>query len=161
LVYSKKHSGKPSIPYEDSVEEAICFGWIDGIIKKIDDERYARKFLPRRSGSRWSESNKTRAERMIREGRMTAVGMAKVNEAKENGEWFKAHAIPKDLVIPAFIEEALAKNKKANENFNRLAESYRKLYVRWISSAKRQETRLRRLEEAIGLLEQNKKLGLK
>ena len=65
LIYYKKHAGKPSIPYEDSVEEALCFGWIDGIIKRIDDERCARKFIPRRSRSRWSESNKKRAEKMI------------------------------------------------------------------------------------------------
>jgi len=161
LIYYKKHAGKPSIPYEDSVEEAVCFGWIDGIIKRIDGDRCARKFISRRSGSRWSESNKKRAERMISEGRMTEAGLAKVEEAKKTGEWFKSNVIPKNLTIPAFIEEALAKNKKANENFNRLAESYKKLYVRWISNAKREETRLRRLEEAIDLLEQNKKLGLK
>ncbi len=161
LIYYKKHAGKPSIPYEDSVEEALCFGWIDGIIKRIDDKRCARKFFPRRSPSRWSESNKKRAERMISEGRMTEAGMARVDDAKKSGEWFKSNVVPKNLMIPAFIEEALTKNKKARENFSKLAESYKKLYVRWISSAKREETRLRRLEEAIDLLEQNKKLGLK
>jgi uncharacterized protein YdeI (YjbR/CyaY-like superfamily) len=161
LIYYKKHSGKPSIPYEDSVEEALCFGWIDGIIKRIDDEICARKFIRRRSRSRWSESNKRRAERMIREGRMAEAGMARVDDAKKSGEWFKSNIVPKNLMIPAFIEEALTGNKKAIENFNKLAESYKKLYVRWISSAKREETRLRRLEEAIDLLEQNKKLGLR
>lgn len=161
LIYYKRHAGKPSIPYEDSVEEALCFGWIDGIIKRIDDERCARKFIPRRSRSRWSESNKKRAERMIREGRMAEAGMARVEDAKKSGEWFRSDVIPKNLMIPAFIEKALVKNKKASENFNKLAGSYKKLYVRWISSAKREETRLRRLEEAIDLLEQNKKLGLK
>lgn len=161
LIYYKKHAGKTSIPYEDSVEEALCFGWIDGVIKRIDDEKCARKFIPRRSRSRWSESNKKRAERMISEGRMMEAGMAKVDEAKKSGEWFKSHVVPKNLLIPAFIEEALTKNKKAGENFNKLAESYKKLYVRWISSAKREETRLRRLEEAIDLLEHNKKLGLR
>jgi uncharacterized protein YdeI (YjbR/CyaY-like superfamily) len=161
LIYYKKHAAKPSIPYEDSVEEALCFGWIDGIIKRIDDERCARKFVPRRSRSRWSESNKKRAERMISEGRMTEAGMARVDEAKKSGEWFKSNVAPKNLTVPAFIEEALTKNKKANENFNKLAESYKKLYARWISSAKREGTRLRRLQEAIDLLEQNKKLGLR
>ena len=161
LIYYKKCTGKPSIPYEDSVEEALCFGWIDGIIKRIDDERCARKFIPRRSRSRWSESNKKRAERMISEGRMTEAGIARVDDAQKSGEWFKSSVVPKNLMIPPFIEKALTKNKKASENFNKLAESYKKLYVRWISSAKREETRLRRLEEAIDLLEQNKKLGLK
>lgn len=161
MIYYKKHAGKPSIPYEDSVEEALCFGWIDGIIKRIDDARCARKFFPRRSRSRWSESNKKRADRMISEGRMTEAGMARIDDAKNNGEWFKPNVVPKNLTIPPFIKEALAKNKKASENFNKLADSYKKLYVRWISSAKREETRLRRLEEALELLEQNKKLGLK
>lgn len=161
LIYYKKHSEKPSIPYEDSVEEAICFGWIDGIIKRIDDERCARKFIPRRSRSRWSESNKKRAEKMVNEGRMTRAGMTRVDDAKKNGEWFKSNVVPKKLMIPSFIAKALIKNKKASKNFNNLTESYKKLYVRWISSAKREGTRLRRLEEAIDLLEQNKKLGLK
>jgi uncharacterized protein YdeI (YjbR/CyaY-like superfamily) len=161
LIYYKKHTGKPSIQYEDSVEEALCFGWIDGIIKRFDDERCGRKFFPRRSRSRWSESNKKRAEKMISEGRMTKYGMARVDDAKKSGEWFKSNVIPENLTIPPFIEKALTKNKKANENFNKLAVSYKRLYVRWISSAKLEETRLRRLQEAIDLLEQNKKLGLK
>ena len=98
---------------------------------------------------------------MMREERMTEAGMAKIEDAKKNGEWFKSHVRPKELVVPVFIEEALRKNRKAHENFNRLAISYRKIYVGWISSAKRAETRMKRLAEAIGLLEQNKKLGLK
>jgi uncharacterized protein YdeI (YjbR/CyaY-like superfamily) len=161
LTYFKKHTGKPSIPYDDSVEEALCFGWIDGIIKRLDDERCARKFMPRKGRSKWSESNKGRAEKMIREGKMTEVGMAKIEEAKKNGEWFKSQVRPKELVVPFFIEDALKKNRKAQENFNRLAASYRKLYVAWISSAKREETRKKRIAEAIGLLEKNEKLGLK
>lgn len=161
LIYFKKHTGKPSIPYDDSVEEALCFGWIDGIIKRVDDEKCARKFMSRKGRSRWSESNKKRAEKMIREGKMTEVGMAKIEEAKKNGEWFESHVRPKELVVPAFIEEALRKNRKAHENFNGLATGYRKLYVAWISSAKREETRKKRIAEAIGLLEKNEKLGLK
>ena len=161
LIYYKKHTGKPSIPYDDSVEEALCFGWIDGIIKRVDDEKCARKFMPRKGRSRWSESNKKRAEKMVREGKMTEVGMAKIEEAKKNGEWFKFHVRPKELVVPVFIEEALRKNRKAYENFNGLAIGYRKLYVAWISSAKREETRKKRIAEAIGLLEKNEKLGLK
>lgn len=87
--------------------------------------------------------------------------MARVDDAKNSGEWFKSSVVPKNLMIPALIEEALTKNKRASENFNKLAESYKRLYVRWISNAKREKTRLRRLEEAIDLLEQNKKLGLR
>ena len=92
---------------------------------------------------------------------MTEAGMAKIEDAKNNGEWFKSHVSPKELVVPIFIEEALRKNRKAHKNFNGLAIGYRKMYVAWISSAKREETRKKRIAEAIELLEQNKKLGLK
>ena len=161
LIYFKKHTGKPSIPYEDSVEEALCFGWIDGIIKRVDDEKCARKLMPRKSRSKWSESNKRRVEKIMGEGRMTEAGMAKIEDAKKTGEWYKFHMRPKELVVPVFIEEALRKKQKAYENFNGLGISFRKMYVTWISSAKLEETRMRRLAVAIGLLEQNKKLGLK
>jgi uncharacterized protein YdeI (YjbR/CyaY-like superfamily) len=161
LVYFKKHTGKPSIPYEDSVEEASCFGWVDTLVKKLDDKRFARKFVPRKTGSKWSESNKKRAERMMREGRMTEAGLARIRAAKESGEWFKALVHKKELVIPPYLEKALASNKKALESFDKLALSHKRNYVGWIDSAKKEETRVRRLAEAIRLLEQNKKLGLK
>jgi uncharacterized protein YdeI (YjbR/CyaY-like superfamily) len=161
LVYYKQHTRKPSISYEDSVEEAICFGWIDGIIRRIDDEKCARKFMPRKSKSRWSESNKKRAEKMMKAGRMTEAGMSKIREAKKSGEWFKQSVIRKALVIPAFMQDALAKNKRALAYFNELADSYKRQYVAWISNAKRDETRNKRLAEAITLLEHNRKLGLK
>jgi uncharacterized protein YdeI (YjbR/CyaY-like superfamily) len=161
LVYFKRHTGRLSVSYEDSVEEAICFGWIDGVIKRIDDERCARKFMPRKSGSRWSESNKKRAEKMMKAGRMTEAGMSRVREAKGSGEWFKQPVLRKALVIPAFVQDALAKNKRALACFDGLADSYKRQYVAWISNAKRDETRNKRLAEAVSLLEQNRKLGLK
>jgi len=161
LIYYKKHTGKPSVPYNDSVEEALCFGWVDSIIKKIDDEKFARKFTPRKSKSKWSQANKKRVEKMIKKGKMTAAGLTKIMEAKKSGEWFKTTPARKELVIPPYVKEALAKNKNALDNFNNLAKSYKRQYVGWISSAKRKETRKRRLIEAISLLERNEKLGMK
>jgi uncharacterized protein YdeI (YjbR/CyaY-like superfamily) len=161
LVYYKKHAGKPSISYDDSVEEALCFGWVDSIIRRIDDVKFARKFTPRKAASKWSEANKKRAEKMIREAKMTPAGLAKVEIAKESGRWFRTHATKKELVVPLYFEEALAGNKKAVDNFNRLAPSYKRNAVAWIESAKREETRERRVAEFIELLEQNKKLGMK
>lgn len=161
LIYHKKQTGKPSIPYDDSVEEALCFGWIDSIIKKIDDEKFARKFTPRKAKSKWSEANKKRAKRMMKEGKMEEAGFAKIMEAKKGGEWFKTAPVRKELVIPLYVKEALAKNKKALDNFNNLAKSYKRQYIGWIASAKREETRRRRLAEAIRLLEKNEKLGMK
>ena len=164
LIYYRKHSGRPSISYDESVEEALCFGWVDSIIKKIDDEKFARKFSPRTGKSGWSESNKKRAESMIKEGKMTEAGLVKIREAKRTGQWFETPLIiryRKKLVIPSYFEDALAASKKARENFDKLAQSYRRNFVGWVDSAKKEETRKKRLTEAIGLLERNQKLGLK
>ncbi len=161
VIYYKKHTGKPSIPYDDSVEEALCFGWVDSIIKRIDDEKFARKFTPRKAKSSWSEANKRRARRMMREGKMTEAGLGKIREAEKSGEWFRIPPARRELVIPPYVKAALARNKKALENFNNLAKSYKRQYVGWITSAKREETRKRRLAEAIRLLEKNEELGMK
>lgn len=161
LIYYKAHTGKPTISYDDTVDEALCFGWVDSIIKKLDDEKFARKFTPRKTCSKWSEANQERAEKMMKEGKMEPVGLARIQEAKESGEWFKTRRTKKELVIPSYLEEALAVNKKVFDNFDRLAPSYKRNAVRWIASAKREETRKRRVDEFIGLLEQNKKLGMK
>ena len=91
LVFHKKGSGLPSIDYEDAVIEALCFGWIDSIIKKIDEEQYARKFTPRNDNSIWSASNKVRIEKLINSGRMTEIGLAKIEAAKKNGQWEKTY----------------------------------------------------------------------
>jgi uncharacterized protein YdeI (YjbR/CyaY-like superfamily) len=161
VIYYKKHTGKPSISYDDSVEEALCFGWIDSIIKRIDDEKFARKFTPRKAKSRWSEANRRRVRKMIKDGMMTEEGLARIREAKESGEWFKTTLARKEIAVPPYMKEALAKHEKALENFNNLAKSYRRQYVGWITSAKREETRRRRLTEAIRLLEKDEKLGMK
>ena len=161
LIYFKRHTGKSRIPYDDAVEEALCFGWIDSIVQKIDNEKFAQKFTPRKGKSKWSELNKRRARKMIKEGKMTKAGLAKIREAKNSGEWLKTASVKKELVIPSYIRKALATNKKALDNFNSLANSYKRNFIGWITSAKREETRRRRLMEAIRLLEQNKKLGMK
>jgi uncharacterized protein YdeI (YjbR/CyaY-like superfamily) len=161
LIYYKVDTGKPSVPYDDSVEEALCFGWIDGVIKKLDAEKFGRKFMPRKKNSRWSESNKNRAEKMIREGRMTEAGMTRVREAKLSGAWFRAPIERKELETPPFFKEALAKNKNASDYFSTLAPTYRRHFVSWVSSAQKEETRKKRLAEALSYLEHKKKLPLK
>jgi len=161
LIYYKKHARKPSISYEASVEEALCYGWVDSIIKRLDDDRCARKFTPRKGASVWSESNKRRAERMIRDGRMTEAGMAKIREARKRGVWSKTQEASKELIVPAFIQNTLAQNEKASLFFETLANSYKRQIVRWVSSAQKEETKIRRLTEVISLLEKNQKLGLK
>ena len=161
LIYYKVHTNKTSIPYADSVEEALCFGWIDSTIKRIDDEKYARKFTPRTTKSRWSELNKKRARKMIKQGRMTEAGLTKIEEAKRSGEWFKTAIRITKLVIPEYVKKEIEKNQKALTNFNSLSKSNKKRYVGWITSAKRKETREQRLAEAIKLLSKNEPLGMK
>jgi len=163
LIFFKKHMGKPRILYDDAVEEALCFGWIDSIVKRIDDEKYAQKFTPRKDTSKWSELNKKRTEKMIQEGRMTGAGLAKIKAAKKSGKWEQsARAFSlEELVIPPELIRVLSANKKARENFNNLAPSYKKQYIGWLISAKREETKKARLKEVIERLEQNKKLGMK
>ena len=161
LVFYKKHTEKPSISYDDAVEEALCFGWIDSIVKRIDDAKFARKFTPRKPDSRWSELNKKRANKMIDQGKMTKAGLVLINEAKERGLWLRRHQPKKDFTVPKYIEHALQSNDKALSNFRKLAPSYKRQYVGWVDSAKKEETRRRRLAEIIRILEKNGKLGLK
>src|SRR2546421_1896014 len=162
LVFYKKHTNRPRIPYDDAVEEALCFGWIDSIVQKIDDERYAQKFTPRKSGSLWSESNKRRVRKLLKEGKMTQAGLAKIGEGVlDTEERTKSELKSKELVIPTYLSEALRANKKAWENFNRLTPSYRRQYIAWITTAKKEETRKRRIREAIELLARDEKLGMR
>jgi uncharacterized protein YdeI (YjbR/CyaY-like superfamily) len=160
LVYYRKGSGRLSIPYEDSVDEALAYGWIDSVIKKVDDWRYARKFTPRRPGSVWSKYNLQRVKELTAEGRMTRRGLEAFAERtgetslleKFNAEGF---TIPKDL------EAALKKDRRAWENFSSFTTSYRKKYVMWISDAKKPETRKKRIAEAVVLISRNVKNLLK
>lgn len=161
LIFYRKATGRPVIAYGAAVEEALCFGWIDSVIKKIDDTKYARKFTPRKDQSRWSELNKKRADKMIEEGRMTGAGFSKIQIAKQTKRWSQ-HARPKiDFDIPPEFANALNKNPQAKDNFRKLAPTYRKQYIGWISIAKKPETKRKRIAESIALLQEGEKLGLK
>ena len=160
LVYFKKHTKKPSVTYNEAVEEAICFGWIDGKIQRIDDERYKQRFTPRRKNSIWSEINRKRAERMMQEGKMTQAGLAKVNEAKENGKWGEAYTTRKDVELPRDLLKALESNPAAFEFFKGLSRSYQNMYINWVEFAKRAETRSGRIRKAVELCEKNIKPGM-
>ncbi len=155
LIYYKKHSGRPRISYDQAVEEALCFGWIDSIVKRMDDEKFAQKFTPRRDCTTWSALNKRRLRKLIREGRMTEAGLAKIDIATL-GEEAEAKQSKDDVDIPRFVKQVLMANAKAWENFRNLTPSRRRSYIRLIMDAKKQETRERRLREAISLLEQSR-----
>lgn len=161
LVYYKKHTKKDSISYRESVEEALCFGWIDGIVRKIDEERYSHRFTPRKPNSNWSDLNIRLVAKLKTENKMTKQGL----EAYKIGMNNKAiNDENKRMLVeklhPEF-EEALQLNEKANRNFKNLSPSYKKQFVGWINSAKTQKTIQKRIVEAVNLLEENKKVGMK
>lgn len=161
LLFYKQDQRMPSIAYEAAVEEALCFGWIDSVIRKIDEASYARKFTPRKENSKWSESNKKRVAKLIASQRMAEDGLAKIEAAKKNGMWDKPDRPSIDLKMPADFAGALTASPKANAFFAQLAPSYQKQYLAWIAVARRRETRENRIAASIALLEKGEKLGMK
>jgi uncharacterized protein YdeI (YjbR/CyaY-like superfamily) len=160
LIYYKKHSDKPRIPYDDAVEEALCFGWIDSLVKTIDDEMYMQKYTPRKKNSVWSELNVKRCEKMIKTGKMTDAGLNLIEQAKKNGKWQLAYSSKKTYEMDKAFESALKKNKIVWENFNNFAPSYRNNYLAWVASAKREETKNKRIEEVVKRAALNLKPGM-
>lgn len=157
VLIHKKSAGMAGVPYEEAVEEAICFGWIDGKLRRIDDRRHMIRFTPRKPGSVWSESNRKRAERMISSCRMTKHGLETVDVAKKNGRWAEAYA-PKEVPeIPDDLAAALGANDMAARNFESFANSYKSAYVYWVLGAKRPETRAKRIREVVARAALNKK----
>jgi len=162
LVYYKKGTGIASIDYGSSVEEALCYGWVDSIIKKLDETKYARKFTPRKDDSKWSHSNKKRVKKLLKEGLITEYGLQKIEVAKQSGMWDAPDQRPElTFEMPAEFAEALRKNKRAQETFENLMPTYQKQYLGWIEIAKRPETKQKRIEESLQLLSEGKKLGLR
>lgn len=152
LVYYKRGSGKTSVTYKEALQEALCYGWIDSIVKRFDSERYMQKWTPRNADSIWSAANKEWVKKLVAEGRMAAPGMAKVQAAKRNSSWNKLSDIDRigrTGEIPEDLREALAENPAAKDNFERLAPSQRKLWTWWVLSAKRPETRTRRIAATV------------
>ena len=155
LVFYKAHTGVKSIPYEDAVREALCFGWIDSLIKRLDDDRFAFKVTPRRPTSKWSDLNRRRWAELKAAGQLTPAGLAAAPTSKTYA--------PKPVIpeLPAYIATALKANPKAWKFFRELAPTYRRQFVVWIHIAKNSETRAKRIRESIRLLAAGKKLGLK
>jgi uncharacterized protein YdeI (YjbR/CyaY-like superfamily) len=159
LVHYKKKSGRNSVNLDEAVEEAICFGWIDGKLKRIDEDGFILKYTPRKANSVWSKINKERAQKLIKAGKMTAAGLAKIKEARENGFWKTAYTNKKRDEIPADLKEALSKNRVARENFQKFANSYRNMYIGWVTAARTRVTRTKRIEEVVRRAALNKKPG--
>jgi uncharacterized protein YdeI (YjbR/CyaY-like superfamily) len=158
LLFDKKHTGQAAVPYEDSIEEALCFGWVDSLIRRIDDTRYARKFTPRKPDSKWSSINCRRYARMKAQGLLTEAGRQRPPTAKIVDSPPRP---PRGQDVPDYLAKALKKHRAAWTTFETLAPSHRWHYVMWIDQAKRPETRERRLQQAIAMLTRGEKLGLK
>ena len=150
VVFLKKHTGRAALTYQDALEEALCFGWIDGVRKRIDDLRFAQRFTPRTRSSRWSETNRALAADLEARGLMTPAGLAARGSAPPD----LPPAREQTSSVPEWLVDAL------RTTFGALPPSHQRRYVGWISSAKREETRDKRIEEAIALLMENKRIGL-
>jgi uncharacterized protein YdeI (YjbR/CyaY-like superfamily) len=144
LVYYKKGSGKASVTYEEAVLEALSFGWIDSTVHAVDGERYMQLFTPRKAGSTWSRRNRERVARLIQEERMTEAGLEKVEAAKRDGSWSMLDGI-EDLSLPPDLIESLEADLGSLAHFHSLPESMKKQIVWWIGTAKRPETRKKRV----------------
>ena len=155
LVRHKQHTGVKSMAYEDLVREALCFGWVDSLIKRLDDDRYAIKVTPRKPTSKWSDINRRRWNELKAAGLLAAPGLA---AAPTNNTYAPRPVVPD---LPVYIGSALKTSSKAWAFFRELAPTYRRDFVVWIHTAKRAETRETRIRESIGLLAAGKKLGLK
>jgi uncharacterized protein YdeI (YjbR/CyaY-like superfamily) len=152
LLYYKKASGRPRVSQADAVEEALCFGWIDGKIKKVDEASYAQRFTPRGAKSQWSALNIARARRLIKEGKMTPAGR----------EAFRSHAArktpPQPTELPAELEQKFMQRPEAWENYNRFPPSYLRMTAGWVAGAKREETRLKRLSQLMAAAAENRRI---
>ena len=154
LVTYKKDSGGPYLDYEATVEEALCFGWIDSRPNKLDDERSMRLFTPRKVGGPWSRLNKERVRRLESEGRMTEAGRRQVAQAKEDGSWTVYDSVER-LEEPDHLASALDANEVARGHFDAFPDSSKKVILWWIKSAKRATTRDKRVKETVRLAAEN------
>jgi uncharacterized protein YdeI (YjbR/CyaY-like superfamily) len=163
LIYYKKSSGKKRIPYVDAVKEALCFGWIDSIVKTIDEESYAQRFSPRRKGSPISALNMAHIRVLFNEGKMTPSGLIHVGGDAHLSTKHASKALKQGkLIIPKLIEKRLKENPKVGKNFQKFPAAYKKIRIDWISltSTGRQDVREQRLRYFIKMTEKNKRYGM-
>jgi len=157
LKIAKKGKGIATVTYLEAVEVALCYGWIDGQMKSVDDVYFVQKFTPRRTNSIWSKINTERAEKLISEGRMRTPGLQQIEKAKSDGRWDRAYSSAKGMTLPDDFLTLLHKNKTAAEFYNTLSRSNQYAILFRLETAKRPETREKRLKEIIEMLSQGRK----
>lgn len=151
VVYRKKSSSVEGPDYDDLVEEALCFGWIDSQYRRVDDDRAIQWFSPRRKGGVWSATNKERIERLVASGQMTEAGRAAIDAARADGSWSQTDEVDA-LIVPSDLEAALAANTQARAGYEALGDSVKRQYLWWIHTAKRETTRAKRIAETVNRL---------
>jgi uncharacterized protein YdeI (YjbR/CyaY-like superfamily) len=157
LIYYKKHSGRPRIPYNHAVEEALCYGWIDSTTKPVDGDRWAQRFSPRRPTSRLSAMNRERVRRLIAAGRMTKAGLARIAHVFDH----RRDAGRRAARVPPDIRRALERDAAAWRNFRRFPASYKRIRIGWIAAARhRPEIFAQRLRYFLKMTAQNKRFGM-
>jgi uncharacterized protein YdeI (YjbR/CyaY-like superfamily) len=158
ILTFKTHTGRKCVSYSDALDEALRYGWIDSRVRRIDDEKHMWRFAPRRLDSIWSLSNRRRVEKLISEGLMTVHGLKKIEAGKKSGEWAKAISPSMPPRMPKDLKDALAKNPQALKNFQAFAKSYRTTYIYWVLTAKREETRKKRIKAVVERADKNLKM---
>ena len=154
LIFYKVSSDKESMRWEEAVKVALCFGWIDSTVKRLDDERRRQYFCPRKPKSVWSKLNKTYLVTLIAEKKMHESGSQKMIAAIKDGSWTALDDV-ENLIIPKILQEAFDKHPKAYENYQNFSPSYRKGYLYWLNQAKREATKEKRITEIIRLCAAN------
>jgi uncharacterized protein YdeI (YjbR/CyaY-like superfamily) len=157
--YHRKATGKPSMTWPESVDEALCYGWIDGVRKRVDDERYMIRFTPRRPGSNWSAVNIARVAELEKQGRMRAAGRKAFEARREDRSGIYSYEQREQAVFDAPTERRFRKNKRAWTNFEAMPRSYRQAVIRWVMTARREETRDRRLAQLIDRSAANERIA--
>lgn len=157
ILFYKKASGKKTIVYAEALDEALCFGWIDGQLRGRDDVSYLQRYTPRRERSVWSKNNIAHVARLTKEGRMQPAGLAEVERAKADGRWQRAYDSPRNARVPADFLRELRKNQKAAAFFQTLSKANRYAIVWRLQTAKKPETRARRIKMIVGMLAEGRK----
>jgi uncharacterized protein YdeI (YjbR/CyaY-like superfamily) len=156
VISYKKSTGKPAMSYDDGVEEAICFGWIDSKVGKVDGERSKLWYAPRKPGTGWSRPNKLRVEKLAKLAVMHPAGQAKIDAAKADGSWSKLDAV-EELVVPADLAKAFRAHAGAKKNWDAFPRSAKRGILEWIQLAKKPETRANRVNETARLAQKNER----
>jgi uncharacterized protein YdeI (YjbR/CyaY-like superfamily) len=157
IKYAKKGSGIKTIAYQEAVEEALCFGWIDGKVKTVDENYYVQRFTPRRSKSKWSKINRDKAEKLIASRKMKPSGLAEVERAKADGRWEAAYDPSSTMPVPDDFTDAVSKSAKAKRFWESLNSTNRYAILYQIHDAKKPETRARRIAKFVDMLKDEQK----